>query len=47
MKAAAVVARFTQPAWLTAFGTAVGYALILVAMTVLLFVLPYLVFVAL
>lgn len=39
--------QFTQPAWLTAGATAGGYALILVVMTVLLFVLPYLVFVAL
>ncbi|MDZ7702807.1 MAG: hypothetical protein U5J98_12540 [Halobacteriales archaeon] len=38
------VAELSQPAWLTAFGTAGGYALLLLLMTVLLFGLPYLVF---
>lgn len=36
-----------DPAWITALGTAIGYGIILVVMTVLLFIVPYLVFVAL
>lgn len=47
MDLAAVVDEYTQPAWLTAFGTAGGYAIILLVMTILLFGVPYLVFVAL
>lgn len=47
MDLAAVVEEYTQPAWLTAVGTAGGYAIILLVMTILLFVVPYLVFVAL
>lgn len=39
--------RSIQPAWLTALGTAGGYLVILAVMTVLLFGIPYLVFVAL
>jgi len=38
---------FDHPAWLTALGTGVGYGLILVGMTLLLFGLPYLLFTAL
>lgn len=47
MDIGAVVDEFTQPAWRTAVGTAGGYVLILLVMTVLLFGVPYLVFVAL
>lgn len=47
MDLGAAVEEFSQPAWLTALGTAGGYALILLVMTVLLFGLPYLVFVSL
>lgn len=39
------MADLDHPAWLTAAGTVGGYALLLVAVTVLLFVLPYLLFV--
>ncbi|MFB6361987.1 MAG: hypothetical protein ABEH59_11785 [Halobacteriales archaeon] len=39
--------QFSQPAWFAAFGTAGGYAILLLVMTVLLFGLPYLIFVAL
>lgn len=35
---------FDHPAWRTAVGTGVGYGIILVAMTALLFGLPYLLF---
>jgi len=38
------VERFRRDSFVTAVGTFVGYGIILVAMTVLLFVLPYLVF---
>jgi hypothetical protein len=38
---------FTQPAWLAALGTAGSYAVLLLVMTVLLFGVPYLVFVLL
>lgn len=38
---------FRDPAWVTALSTAIGYGIILVVMTVLLFIVPYLVFVAL
>lgn len=44
MGVAAVVDRFGQPAWLTAIGTAAGYAVLLLVMTLLLFGVPYLVF---
>ena len=33
-----------HPAWLTAAGTAAGYVLLLAAATVVLFVVPYLLF---
>jgi hypothetical protein len=32
---------FSHPSWTTAFGTFVSYALVLVAMFVLLFVVPF------
>lgn len=35
---------FDHPAWLTAAGTVGGYAVILAVMTVLLFLVPYLIF---
>jgi len=35
---------FDHPAWLTAAGTVGGYAVILVVMTILLFLVPYLFF---
>jgi len=38
---------FDHPSWLAIGGTVAGYALILLAMFLVLFVLPYLVFVAL
>lgn len=38
--------RFDHPAWLTAGGTLVGYAIIVSVMTVLLFLVPYLIFTA-
>ncbi|MDG5817413.1 hypothetical protein [Natronococcus sp. A-GB7] len=38
---------FEHPAWLTAGSTVVGYLLILAVLTVALFVVPWLVFVAL
>ena len=47
MDLGAAVERYTQPAWLTAAGTAAGYAAILLVMTALLFGLPYLIFVSL
>ncbi len=37
-------ANFDHPAWLTAVSTFASYLLILVAMTVLLFGVPYLIF---
>ena len=36
-----------HPSWLTAFGTLAGYGAILLAMFVLLFLVPYAVFLAL
>jgi hypothetical protein len=39
--------QFDHPTWFTAAGTLVSYTVILVAMFVLLFVIPYLVFTAL
>jgi hypothetical protein len=39
--------QFSQPAWLAAFGTAGGYAILLFVMTLLLFGLPYLIFLVL
>lgn len=36
--------RFEHPAWMTALGTVVGYGLVLVVMTALLFGVPYLLF---
>lgn len=39
--------RFDHPAWLTVLGTFVGYGTILLLMTLLLFLVPYLVFSAL
>ena len=36
--------RFDHPSFVTALSTAVAYALLLVAMTVVLFILPYLLF---
>ncbi len=41
------LAEYDHPAWRTAIGTGVGYGLILVAMTALLFGLPYLLFLSL
>jgi len=38
---------FDHPAWLTAAGTVGGYLVILAVMTVLLFLVPYLIFTAL
>lgn len=38
---------FDHPSWLTAVGTFVGYGVILVVMTVVLFLIPYLIFMAL
>ena len=36
--------QFRAPAWRAAFGTAAGYGVLLLVMTVLLFGVPYLVF---
>jgi hypothetical protein len=36
--------QFDHPSWLTAFGTVLGYLAILIGMFVLLFVIPYLLF---
>ena len=36
--------QFDHPAWLTAAGTAGGYVVLLVVMTILLFGIPYLLF---
>jgi hypothetical protein len=38
--------QFDHPTWLTAAGTLISYTVILVAMFVLLFVVPYLIFTA-
>lgn len=38
---------FNHPAWLTAVGTFVAYGVILLAMTLVLFAIPYAVFMAL
>lgn len=40
----ALPAQFDHPSFTTAFGTVFGYVLILVAMTILLFGVPYAVF---
>ncbi|MFC4552237.1 MULTISPECIES: hypothetical protein [Halorussus] len=40
-------ADFEHPSWLTALGTLAGYGAILLAMFVLLFLVPYAVFLAL
>lgn len=34
----------THPVWVTAFGTIVGYAIIVAVLTVTVFVVPYLIF---
>jgi hypothetical protein len=39
--------QYDHPSWLTAVGTVVSYGLVLVAMTVLLFLVPYGIFQAL
>ena len=39
--------RFDHPSWLTAVGTLVAYGLILVLLTVVLFAIPYLIFLVL
>lgn len=44
MDVAELKERFDHPTWFTAVGTAVAYSLILVAMTALLFGVPYLLF---
>jgi hypothetical protein len=41
------LSEYDHPAWLTIVGTFAGYGVILVAMTVVLFLIPYLVFWAL
>ena len=41
------LSEFDHPSWITAAGTGVGHLLILVVLTVALFVVPWLVFVAL
>lgn len=41
------MAGLDHPAWLTAAGTAAGYALLLAAVTLVLFVVPYVLFVRL
>ncbi|AHF99209.1 hypothetical protein HALLA_10460 [Halostagnicola larsenii XH-48] len=41
------ISEFDHPAWLTAAGTGVGYLLILVLLTVLLFLVPWGIFVLL
>jgi hypothetical protein len=47
MDVADITDRHDHPAWLTAAGTFAAYGLILVAMTLLLFGLPWLIFAAL
>ncbi|MEF8775193.1 MAG: hypothetical protein V5A43_01660 [Haloarculaceae archaeon] len=42
-----VLRRFDEPAWWTALATAVSYAVVLLVFTVVLFGLPYLIFVSL
>lgn len=42
-----LVEKFTHESWFAAVGTAAGYGLVLVAMFVLLFVIPFLIFLAL
>ncbi len=42
-----LIEKFKHPSWFTIGGTVAGYALILVAMFVLLFVVPFLIFSAL
>ena len=44
---AKLVGKYDHPSWLTAIGTFVGYGVILLVMTVVLFLLPYLIFAAL
>lgn len=39
--------RFDHPSWLTAAGTLVAYGLILLLLTVVLFAIPYLIFLVL
>jgi hypothetical protein len=41
------LSEYDHPTWLTIAGTFAGYGVILVAMTVVLFVVPYLIFTAL
>lgn len=41
------LSEFDHPSWVTAAGTGIGYALILAVLTLALFIVPYLVFVAL
>lgn len=43
----AKLGEFDHPSWLTAVGTFVGYGVILLAMTIVLFLIPYLIFAAL
>jgi hypothetical protein len=38
------IERFDHPVWVTSLATAIGYGIILTVMTVLLFAIPYLVF---
>lgn len=38
------IERFDHPAWVAGIATAIGYGIILAVMTVVLFVIPYLVF---
>lgn len=45
MSARAYLDEFDHPSWMTALGTFLGYGAILFGMFVLLFVLPYLLFV--
>lgn len=42
-----LVEKFTHESWFAAAGTAAGYGFVLVAMFVLLFVIPFLIFLAL
>ncbi|EMA38885.1 hypothetical protein [Halococcus hamelinensis] len=44
---ASLPGRFDHPSWLTAVGTLVAYGIILLLLTVVLFVVPYLVFLVL